>query len=456
MTEVEHRRVHSGATPDQVAADLADLIRFEDDGMSLTDLENLIRQQLEPHFVRYDLPHFHSLFNAFLEPGAALGAEIALEWNQGVTNWQVSPGGAMLEELCCKALCRLFGLDQRADGTVMYCGTYANQQALYMALHRRAEERGFDLAEQGLAGFADPTRLAILTSVDAHFSLKHAARFLGLGEQCLVPVEADANRRMDAALLRAKVDEIQESRDIICVVATSGTTSTGSVDPVAAIADISNELGTWLHVDGAYGLAYKLVPERAELFAGIERADSVSWDPHKQFGVPIPSSMLFVRRPEDFGRVALFSSYWNRADATEPNPGTKSIPSTRPLTVLPLVASIRHQGLDNMVQRLRAPIVAMRDLHEFLDQRPDFDTIHTPDTGILCFRAVPAHIRADRLDDLQRHIYQVILAEGKRTTSITEIDGRTALRFVAVSPQVTFEAMKETIEEIRRIAGDLS
>ncbi len=147
MTEVERRRVHSGATPDQVAADLADLIRFEDDGMSLTDLENLIRQQLEPHFVRYDLPHFHSLFNAFLEPGAALGAEIALEWNQGVTNWQVSPGGAMLEELCCKALCRLFGLDQRADGTVMYCGTYANQQALYMALHRRAEERGFDLAE---------------------------------------------------------------------------------------------------------------------------------------------------------------------------------------------------------------------------------------------------------------------------------------------------------------------
>jgi L-2,4-diaminobutyrate decarboxylase len=456
MSDVEQRWVHSGATPEQVAVDLADLIQFEDDGMSLTDLENMIRQQLEPHFVRYDLPQFHSLFNAFLEPGAALGAEIALEWNQGVTNWQVSPGGAMLEELCCRALCQLFGLADGADGTVMYCGTYANQQALYMALHRSAQEHGFDLGKQGLAGFENPTRLAIVTSVEAHFSLKHAVRFLGLGEQCLVPVGVDSNRRMDTASLRSTVSEIQQSRDVVCVVATSGTTSTGSVDPISEIAEISDELGAWLHVDGAYGLAYKLVPERAQLYTGAERADSVSWDPHKQFGVPIPSSLLFVRRPEDFGRVALFSSYWNRADATEPNPGTKSVPSTRPLTVLPLVASIRHQGLDNLVERLRAPIVAMSDLHEYLEQQPDFATCHVPDTGILCFRAAPAHVSAERLDDLQRHIYSVILAEGRRTTSITEIDGQTALRFVAISPQVTFEAMKGTIEEIRKIAGGFS
>ena len=456
MSDVEHRRVHSGATPEQVAVDLADLIQFEDDGMSLTDLENMIRQQLEPHFVRYDLPQFHSLFNAFLEPGAALGAEIALEWNQGVTNWQVSPGGAMLEELCCRALCQLFGLADGADGTVMYCGTYANQQALYMALHRSAQEHGFDFGRQGLAGFENPTRLAIVTSVEAHFSLKHAVRFLGLGEQCLVPVGVDSNRRMDTASLRTTVSEIQQSRDVVCVVATSGTTSTGSVDPISEIAEISDELGAWLHVDGAYGLAYKLVPERAQLFTGVERADSVSWDPHKQFGVPIPSSLLFVRRPEDFARVALFSSYWNRADATEPNPGTKSVPSTRPLTVLPLVASIRHQGLDNLVERLRAPIVAMSDLHEYLEQQPDFATCHVPDTGILCFRAAPAHVSAERLDYLQRHIYSLILAEGRRTTSITEIDGQTALRFVAISPQVTFETMKETIEEIRKIAGGFS
>jgi L-2,4-diaminobutyrate decarboxylase len=453
MTETGHRRIHSGATPEQVATDLAPLLDFDEAGMSLTDLENLIRQQLEPHFARYDLPHFHSLFNAPLEPGAALGAEIALEWNQGVTNWQVSPGGAMLEEMCCKAFCRLLGLADGSDGTVMYCGTYANQQALYMALHRKAQEQGFDLSEQGLAGFDDPTRLAIVVSVDAHFSLKHAVRFLGLGERCLVPVAVDADRRMDATALRTVVDGVADPSDIVCVVATSGTTSTGSVDPINQVADVSEDLGTWLHVDGAYGLAYKLVPECADLFAGVERADSVSWDPHKQLGVPIPSSLLFVKDPDDFDRVALFSSYWNRADATEPNPGTKSIPSTRPLTALPLVASIRHQGLDRLVQRLRAPVAAMQGLHTYLEQQPDFETYHKPDTGILCFRAAPHHLPVERLDDLQRHIYSVILAEGKRTTSISEIDGQTTLRFVAVSSHVTLDAMKDTIEEIRRIAG---
>ncbi|UCD25209.1 MAG: aspartate aminotransferase family protein, partial [Gemmatimonadota bacterium] len=314
----------------------------------------------------------------------------------------------------------------------------------------------FDLAERGLTGFDDPTRLAVVVSVDAHFSLKHAVRFLGLGEQCLVPVAVDYNRRMDTASLRATLAELRGSREVVCVVATSGTTSTGSVDPVGEIADITAGLGTWLHIDGAYGLAYKLVPELASLFAGIEHADSVSWDPHKQSGVPIPSSILFVTNPDDFDRVALFSSYWNRADATEPNPGTKSIPSTRPLTALPLVTSIRHQGLDALIQRLRAPIVAIRELYEYLEQQPDFETFHEPDTGILCFRAVPDHVPAERLNELQRHIYTVVLAEGRRTTSISEIDGHTTLRFVAVGPQVTFDAMKRTIEEIRRIVRDFT
>ena len=95
----------------------------------------------------------------------------------------------------------------------------------------------------------------------------------------------------------------------------------------------------------------------------------------------------------------------------------------------------------------------MQGLHAYLEQQPDFETYHKPDTGILCFRASPHHLLPERLDDLQRHIYSVILAEGKRTTSISEIDGKTTLRFVAVSPHVTLDAMKHTIEEIRRIAG---
>ncbi|MEZ4584278.1 MAG: aminotransferase class V-fold PLP-dependent enzyme, partial [Caldilineaceae bacterium] len=320
----------SGATPAQVAADLAPLLDFQADGMGADDLSALIRTRLLPHLMDYGSPTFQSMFNAAPAADALLGAQIALAHNQGVTNWQVSPGGAMLEELAGRALCRLFGLADTADATFMYSGTYANQEALYLALHRHAERRGFNLAEEGMAGFAEPRRLLVLTSQDAHFSVKHAVRMLGLGERSLRLLPVDTDRRIDVEKARTLVDQLAVDHEIVCIVATAGTTSTGAVDPIAPLAELAAQHDAWLHVDGAYGYAYKLVPEWAPLFAGDERADSITWDPHKQLGVPIPNSLLFVRDRRDFARMALFSGYFNRADDPMPNPGLKSPPSTRP------------------------------------------------------------------------------------------------------------------------------
>ncbi|MFC1500596.1 pyridoxal phosphate-dependent decarboxylase family protein [Candidatus Zixiibacteriota bacterium] len=445
-------RIWSGASPEEVIRDLEPLVAFTAEGLPLGELDALLTDRLLPHLTRYDLPSFHSFFNMVPEEGALHGARVAMEWNQGVTNWQVSPGGAVLEELCCQALCRLFGLDAGADGTVMYSGTYANQQALYMALHRKAEEEGFDLAEEGVQGFTDPGRLALITSVDGHFSLRHAVRMLGLGERALIPVDVDENRRMDTASLRSKLSELSVERDVFCVVATAGTTSTGSVDPAEEIADICADHGCWLHVDGAYGLAYMLVPDRKRFFTGIERADSLSWDPHKQFGVPIPSSILFARRAEDLRRMAIFSGYWNLPDTAEPNPGTKSIPSTRPFTALPLVTSIRHLGLHGVIERLSAPLAVIREIHRYLEGAPDMECLHVPDTGILCFKVVPEDLPFDELDQLQHQVYNTILGDGQRSISITDLDGTATLRLVVLSPTVTVDSVKETINMVRDIA----
>ncbi len=446
-------RLFSGASPEQVAADLASLVDFQDEGLHIADLNLLVEERLLPHLMRYDLPSFQGLFNAQLEAGAAYGAEVALEWNQGVTNWQVSPGGSTLEELCCQALCRLFKLSPDADATVLYSGTYANQQALYMALHQWAARKGVDYAQTGLAGFPDPARLAVLVSEDAHFSLKHGVRFLGLGEDALVQVGVDRNRRMDVDKLRQTLEGLRGTRDVFCVVATAGTTSTGSVDPVNEIADVCQEEGTWLHVDGAYGLAYGLIPEKTLLFEGLDRAETVAWDPHKQMAVPIPSSILFARDRELFRPMALFSHYWNRADAPGPNPGLKSIPSTRPFAALPLVTSIRHQGLNEVVSRLRKPLDAVRGFYEELLDHPDVEVLHEPDTGILCFRVMQPTMEAEELDRLQEHIYRTIQRKGKRIISVTRIEGKAALRAVAIIPEVTTNALMNTLAEALQIAG---
>jgi L-2,4-diaminobutyrate decarboxylase len=357
----------------------------------------------------------------------------------------------MLEELCGQALCRLFGLGPEAGATFMYSGTYGNQQALYMALHRHAQRQGFDLAQKGIAGFAAPERLAILVSESGHFSLKHAVRILGLGEQSLVALPLDAQWRIDVRKLPDIVRALSAERDIFCLVATAGTTATGAVDPIPPMARLAAETGAWLHVDGAYGYAYKLVPEWAHRFAGDESADSITWDPHKQLGAPIPNSLLFVRQQEEFARMALYSHYFNRPDDAEPNPGLKSPPSTRPLSALPLVAILRGRGLRQVIADLRSPLTAIRDLAAYLQKQPDIELLHKPETGILCFRLRPADVPEQQLDGLQRQLYDQLMASGKRAISLTKLGDKQSLRIAIVSPNTTAADLRQTVDELRRI-----
>jgi len=454
MSKNDDNLIYSAASPEKVAADLQPLINFQDDGISLGELSELIEKCLIPYFVRYNRPEFHSLYNFYPEEGAELGARIALKYNQGVTNWQVSPGAVMLEELCGRVLCKLFGLSENSDATFMYCGTYANQQGLYMALHRRAEQEGFNLAEKGLKGFKDPNRLMVVTSEESHFSLLHALRIMGLGDQSLVTIPVDNNFRMDVARLKETVGKYKKEKDIFCIVSTAGTTSTGSIDPILPLAELCEEIGTWFHVDGAFGLAFYLIPEYKHFFSGVEQADSVCWDPHKQFGVPIPNSVLFVRRKEDFNRMAIYGDYFNREGDTEPNPGLKSPPTTRPLSSLPLVTTIRYQGMRKLVQRLRIPLMAIKSFAENLKNESDFELCHRPETALLCVRIIPKGFPAKRLNQLQQYVYEKIKVEGKRSISMTKLGDKTVLRFVALSPSVTVEALIETAKTIRHIAGN--
>jgi L-2,4-diaminobutyrate decarboxylase len=451
----DNTRLYSGASLAQITADLRPLVEFQANGLPPAQLEQMLHEKLLPHLIRYDRPTFQSMFNTIPGPEAKLGATLALEYNQGVTNWQVSPGGALLEELTGQALCRLFGLNAQADATFLYSGTYANHQALYLALHRYAEQQGFDLAVKGIAGFRDPSRLVVLASEDAHFSIRHAVRMLGLGEDNLIWLPVNEVRRVDAYRARHIITDLTPTHDVVAVVATAGTTPTGAVDPITPLADLCRQHQAWLHVDGAYGYAYKLVPEWSRLFSGDERADSISWDPHKQLGVPIPSSVLFVKNRDDFKRMALFSSYFNQADDPFPNPGLKSPPSTRPFSALPLVTLLRGQGLVKLVRNLHAPLAAIKELAEVLSKRPGVRLCHPPDTGILCFQIVPPGFPPDQLNQLQQRLYHAVLAEGERAVSITRLGEETVLRVVAVSPQVTVHHLRQTVTALQKMAQHL-
>ncbi len=445
----KQNNLFSGATPAEVRQDLLPLVNFQSTGQPLTAVQRLLEDNLLPHLMRYDHAGFQSMYNSIPEQGAALGAQIALAHNQGVTNWQVSPGGAMLEELCCESLCRLFKLSAQADATFMYSGTYANQEALYLALHKKAEQEGFDFGKEGLSGFHDPSRLVILTSTDAHFSIKQSVRMLGLGDQNLITLPVDANRQIDPQALQTTLTELKADRDVCCIVATAGTTSTGAIDPVEPLLEAAQQCKSWLHLDGAYGFSFSLLPEYRSQFQGIDKVDSITWDPHKQLGIPIPNSVLFVNNKQDFARIALFSHYFNRKASSEPNPGIKSPPSTRPMSALPLATSLLHQGMDEVLQKLRAPLQNIKSLHAYLMAQDDYRCWHEPDTGVLCFQHQPNHVPEIYRNDLQTFIYEAILSEGKRSISVTQLDDTIVLRMLVMSPNISYADLIETIADIR-------
>ena len=449
----KQNRLFSGASPQEVQQDLLPLVDFQRAGQPLAKINQLIEEKLLPHLMRYDHAGFQSMYNSIPEPGAALGAQIALAHNQGVTNWQVSPGGAMLEELCCQSLCRLFQLPEQADATFMYSGTYANQEALYLAIHKKAELEGFDFGIEGMSGFQDPSRLVILTSTDAHFSINQCARMLGLGEQNLISLEVGANRQIDPQQLQETLAELKGIKDVCCIVATAGTTSTGTIDPIEALIEAAQQCNAWLHLDGAYGFSFSLLPECQARFQGIEKVDSITWDPHKQLGIPIPNSVLFVNNKQDFARITLFSHYFNRESSNEPNPGIKSPPSTRPMSALPLVTSLLHQGMDEILEKLRMPLQNIKSLNEHLMTQGDFRCWHEPDTGILCFQHQPSHVPESHRNDLQTFIYETILREGKRSISVTQLEDAIALRILVMSHNIHYDDLLETITNIRSIGA---
>jgi glutamate/tyrosine decarboxylase-like PLP-dependent enzyme len=153
--------------------------------------------------------------------------------------------------------------------------------------------------------------------------------------------------------------------------------------------------------------------------------------------------------------MALFSSYFNRQDGREPNPGLKSPPSTRPMSALAVVTLLRGQGLNKVIENLRAPLVAIKELAEILAQRPGIRLCHRPDTGVLCFQVVPPGWPRDKLNQLQQQLYHETLRRGLRSVSITQFDNDTVLRLVAVAPQASIQNLRETVTTLQKMAQHL-
>ncbi|MER8000823.1 pyridoxal-dependent decarboxylase [Streptomyces sp. NPDC095613] len=288
-----------------------------------------------------------------------------------------------------------------------------------------------------------PGRPRILASAAAHFSVQRAAALLGLGEDAVLPVPVDHELRMIPEALASLLDGCAARGELpVAVVATAGTTDTGSIDPLRACAELAAEHGAWLHVDAAYGGGALLSDRLAPLLDGLELADSVSLDWHKLGWQPAAAGIFLVRRAETYASLARRAVYLNPADDEEagyPSLLGLSLRTTRRADAFKIAVTLRalgREGLGRLVDACRALAVAgARTVRE----HPRLELHSEPVLTAFLFRYLPSD--ASRGDEINAALRRRLLREGRAVVGRTELPGegpgRVRLKLTLLNPHTT-------------------
>lgn len=361
-------------------------------------------------------------------------------------------------------------------------GTNANITALWVARNRFFEKRapGCLVEEQGMTAAmaaAGLDRAVVLVSRRGHFSLRKAGGILGLGNTNVIAVDVDQNHRMDMAVLNKTVQELERQgrTGIVAIVGIAGATETGTVDPLEDIADLCREKGIHFHADAAWGGPVLLSETYAHLLRGIERADSVTVDGHKQLFMPMTCGMIYFRDPESMDAIAYYSNYVNRHGSVDL--GIKSLEGSREANALILDSALKIMGSRGYALMIDHGIETAGAFAREIENRPMFQLVSRPELNILTYRVGPGEILGqlvsadpDRqlelnrvLDEINQYVQRKQREAGKSFVSRTRLKLHPAdshdvvvLRSVIMNPMTDIRILNEILDEQERICRSWS
>jgi len=354
-------------------------------------------------------PRYFGYVTGGLLPGAAAAKAWSVAVDQNLGLWALSPAGAELEQVALRWLAELLGYPW-ATGVFTTGATMANTVALAVARHAFAKRHGVDVTQDGVRALPP---YAIYGSEELHLSDHKALRTLGLGSGAVRRIPIDGTYAMRPGFLaKAIARDVAAGIEPLAVIAQAGSVNTGASDPLEAIADVCEQRGTWLHVDGAFGAFFRLCERTAPLVAGIERADSLAVDGHKWLNLPNGTGWALLRDPElhreAFAGTAGYLTRTKGAGQDLHELGIEASRDWRGVAAWAAVKELGRQGVVDLVTRccdLTRELVGMVERSERLEM-----TAPAP-TCVACFRYRPEGWRnGPKLDDLNRRIVQVVAA----------------------------------------------
>jgi aromatic-L-amino-acid decarboxylase len=357
-----------------------------------------------------------------------------------VNLWGEAPIAAQVEYNVVRWLCDLFSFPSESRGVLTSGGSMANFSAIVAARKDR-------LPEDFLAG-------SLYVSEHVHASVTKAAMLAGFPVRNVRPVLADPSLRMDVEALRSGIAADREAGLVpFAVVASAGTTNTGAVDPIGDIADVARAEGLWLHVDAAYGGFFQLTERGRARFAGIERADSITLDPHKGLFLPYGTGALVVREGQKLreGHHVGTSAYLQdlAADAHIPNFTEYSAELSRDFRGLRVWFPLKLHGVAAFRGALDEKLDLALHLYEQLKAMPELELPWPPDLSIVPFRL------RDGDDAANRRLLAAVNASRRVFLSSTVLDRRFTLRACILSHRTHRDRIDECVEIVRRAAADV-
>ncbi len=360
-------------------------------------------------------------------------------------------------------------------------GTTANLTALWVARNKLfAPKPGFDSIEKD--GFYqamkahDIERVVVLVSKRGHFSLKKAVGILGFGNRNIIPIDVDEKRSVDLVKLKDKIKELQADKKtkIAAIIGIAGATETGIIDPLPALADLCQMHGIHFHVDAAWGGPVLLSEKYCHLLNGIERADSVTIDCHKQFYMPMTSGMVYFKDPKALDQIVYHARYVNRKGSVDL--GIKTLEGSREASSLILDSALKIMGSRGYALMIEYGIETAKIFSEMIEKRTLFQLITQPQLNIVTYRVVPQDIQekmktADyeerkhldlQIDDINTKIQRIQREAGKSFVSRTRLKTNpedqhniVVLRSVIMNPMTNIDILNEILEEQESILHDL-
>lgn len=408
-------------------------------------MENIIAdvdRLIAPALTHWSHPSFFAYFATSTSGPGILGELLSAAFDNKSMLWRTSPASTELEEVVLDWLRQMMGLDPGMIGIIYDTASVSSMHAI-AAAREGVEQR---IREEGMSGRPDLPLLRVYVSEQAHSSIEKAVITLGLGQRGLRKIPVDSAFRMDADALRDAIDEDKRNGFLpFCIVATVGTTSTSSIDPVEKIIPIGEEHAMWLHVDAAYAGSAAVVPELRHILAGCERADSIVTNPHKWLFTPFDLSVLYCRHMDLLKRAfSLVPEYLRTPEQEKVRSGSDyGIQLGRRFRALKLWMVMRYFGHEGLAARIREHCRIARLFASLVDESPDWELLAPVPLALVCFRAKPAGVAAEELDALNEAIMHRVNASGRALLSHTRLDDKLTLRLSVGNIRTTEQHVRQ-------------